>query len=151
MGVSLGIVIGLLTDVFSTPHVIEVQAATIKEKPVEVQLLVVINWTPERIEQEIRTVFHEEPNTAVAVVKAEGGLNVEIQSHYVDNGVREPSFCAFQIHEPTWMSEAKKLGYSDYKTNPKSCVKMAKYIYDNTGRNFNQWSAYKNGTYKIHL
>jgi len=126
-----------------------VQTATVVEEPKEVRLEVVINWTPERIEKEIRDVFPETPNTAVAVAKAEGGLVKERQSDHYRNGVREPSFCAFQIHEPSWMKEAKRLGYGDYKTNPASCIKMARYIYD-VGT-WDEWSVYNDGSYKKHL
>ena len=131
----------------------EVVNAQEPEEPREVRLEVIIDWTPERIEKEIRDTFYFDPHTAIAIVKAEGGLNKEIQSHIVTNGIQEPSFCAFQIHEPSWMKKAKKLGYGDYKTNPASCIKMARYIYDNaTDRNgnrlyWNSWSAYKNGSY----
>jgi len=127
------------------------EAATFKEEPKEVKLEVVVDWTPRRIEKEIRTVFHEIPNTAVAVAKAEGGLVKERQSDFYRNGVREPSFCAFQIHAPSWDKKAKNLGYGDYKTNPASCIRMAKYIYDHTGKNFNQWSAYREGKHKKYL
>ena len=112
-----------------------------------VQLEVV--YDAEGIERLIRKTFVEEPNTAVAIVKGEGGLRTEVQSHYYVDGVREPSFCAFQIHEPSWMMEAKRLGYGDYKTNVESCVKMARHIYNLQG--WYPWSAYKNGSYKKHL
>lgn len=151
VGVCFGIVTGLFADVLSQPYVQEVQAATIKEEPKKVRLEVVINWTPERIEKEIRTTFKEAPNTAVAIAKAEGGLVKERQSDFYKDGVRERSFCAFQIHEPSWDKKAKHLGYGDYKSNPEHCVAMARYIYDHTGKNFNQWSAYTEGKYKKFL
>jgi len=153
VGVCFGIVTGLFADVLSKPYVLEVQAAEleeVKEEPKEVRLEIVVNWTPERIEKEIRATFPEAPNTAVAIAKAEGGLVKERQSDHYRNGVREPSFCAFQIHEPSWMKEAKRLGYGDYKTNPASCIKMARLIYDNAG-GWTDWSVYKNGSYKRHL
>ncbi len=144
-----GIVTGIAADILSKPYVMEVQAATIKEEPKPVEIEVVINWTPERIEKEIRATFPEAPNTAVAIAKAEGGLLKERQSDHYRNGVREPSFCTFQINEPSWMKTAKILGYGDYKTNPASCIKMARYIYDTAG--WDEWSVYNEGTYKKHL
>ncbi len=114
-----------------------------------------IEWTKENIEKEIRKTFPEAPNTAVAIVKGEGGLVTERQSDYYRDGVREPSFCAWQIHEPSWMELAKSLGYGDYKTNVESCIKMARVIYKDyekrTGDGFNAWSAYTNGSYKKYL
>jgi len=141
-------------DILGQPIIAtNVHASTEKEvevkEPREVRLEVIVNWTPERIEKEIRTVFPESPNTAVAIAKAEGGLVKERQSDHYRDGVREPSFCAFQIHEPSWMKEAKRLGYGDYKTNPASCIKMARYIYD-VGT-WDEWSVYNNGSYKKHL
>lgn len=143
---------GILLDIqIAEAYKVEVQEViTVIERP-EARIEVVYNWDRARIETEIRATFHEEPNTAVAVAIEEGGLWQERQSDHRKNGVREPSFCTFQIHEPSWMKEAKRLGYGDYKTNPASCIKMARHIYDTTGKNFNQWSAYKSGAYKKHL
>jgi hypothetical protein len=119
------------------------------QTPKEVSVLIRVEYSEEGIERLIRETFVGEEDLAVAVVKSEGGLVKEIQSHFVKNGVREPSFCAFQLHEPTWMKKAKELGYGDYKTNVESCVKMAKYIRDNYG--WRQWSGYNNGSYLKYL
>jgi len=115
-------------------------------------LEVVINWTPERIEKEIRTVFKEAPNTAVAVAKSESGgtLKKEVRSQNIISYGQEKSYCTFQIHAPVWDSVAKELGYGDYRTNPESCVKMAYYIYKDAG-GFTPWTEYNNGNYKRHL
>lgn len=117
-------------------------------KPVKIE--VVYNWTPERIEKEIREVFKEAPNTAVAVARSEGGLKVRVQSGNTLSYGREQSHCTFQIHAPDWDDDAKRLGLSDYRTNPKSCVKLAYYIYKDA-EGFTPWTEYKNGNYKKHL
>jgi hypothetical protein len=124
------------------------QAEEVKELEQQVALIEVV-YDEAGIERLIRNTFVEEPNTAVAVAKAEGGLRAVIQSHYVKNGIQEPSFCAFQIHAPSWDREAKRLGYGDYRTNIEHCVKMARHIYDNHG--WQPWSAFKNGSYKSKL
>lgn len=127
------------------------EPSTVSAEPKKVQVEVVIDWTRERIEKEIRKTFHETPNTAVAVATEEGGLHKVRQSDIYKNGVREPSFCTFQIHEPTWGKEAKRLGYGDYKTNPAHCIAMARHIYDTAGQSWSDWSAYNNGSYLKHL
>lgn len=151
MGVILsGILIDIQIDKTTHAEVQEVKQVIQPKREVKIEVTY-DSWTPERIEQEIRSTFHEEPNTAVAVVKAEGGLRINVQSHYVTNGVQEPSYCAFQIHAPSWDKKAKQLGYGDYRTNPKSCVAMARVIYEAAGHSWSDWSAYKNGTYKNFL
>jgi hypothetical protein len=57
----------------------------------------------------------------------------------VEAGDRERSYCFFQIHAPVHDATAESLGLSDYKTNPESCVKMARVIYDDRG-NFGAWT-----------
>jgi len=127
----------------------------LKEEPKEVRIEVVVDWTKERIEQEIREVFPEEPNTAVAIAKAEGGLEIEIQARAILSYGRERSFCTFQIHAPAHEANAVRLGYGDYRTNPKSCIAMARVIYDDskarTGKGWQPWTAWKTGDYKRHL
>jgi len=94
------------------------------------------------------------PNTAVAVARAESGLRM-IQSNHrypkdMDgqrSGSRERSFCLYQIHEPAHDANAKRLGLGDYKTNPESCIKMARVIYDQAG-GWSPWTVYQK---KMHL
>lgn len=152
MGVMFGILTGLVADVLSKPYVYEVQAAPVEVEPRVVQLEVIVNWTPERIEKEIRNVFTEAPNTAVAVAKSESGgvLVKEIRSKNIIHYGQEKSFCTFQIHAPVWDPIAKDLGYADYRTNPASCVRLAHYIYKDAG-GFTPWTEYRNGNYKKFL
>lgn len=110
----------------------------------------VINWTPERIEKEIRTVFTEEPNTAVAVAKCESGLNPTIQSRHTLSYGREQSFGIFQIHAKDHHTTAVRLGLTEYKTEVRDNLNMARYLYDDAG-GFTPWTCYKTGEYKRFL
>ena len=148
-----GIILGLRLDSHRKEQPLQLinraEAATSTSK--EIPVLIEVKYTKDGIERLIRETFIETPNTAVAIAKEEGHLKTEIQSNYYRNGIREPSFCTFQIHEPSWMKLAKSLGYGDYKTNVESCIKMARVIYDRNGKRWTDWSAYNNGDYKKHL
>lgn len=146
----MGIVLGIVIHVLSQPvvYVKEVEASEPEE--VVVQLEVKIEWTKERIEQEIRTVFHEAPNTAVAIFKCESGLRADIQSHHTLSYGREESFGVTQIHARDWHKKAIALGFENYRTDPGDNLKMARHIYDGRG-NFKDWSCYNNGGYKAFL
>jgi len=110
-----------------------------------------IDWTAERIEQEIRATFPEDPITAVAVAKCESGLVLNIQSHHITSaGYQEPSFGIFQIHSPSWHERAVALGYANYRTDPADNIKMARYIYDSRG-SFRDWTCYTKGLYRNQL
>lgn len=146
--IAVGILTGLFCDVAFRPYVQEVKAETKVEEPrVEGKdfiIKVVINWTPERIEQEIRTTFPEAPNTAVAIAKCESGLKPD------QVGNITPDYGLMQIHGPSWDAKAKELGYSNYKTDVQDNLKMARHIYDGRG-NFNDWVCYTKGMYKKYL
>jgi hypothetical protein len=147
-GILLGVGLGIAGVGEPYTYIKEAEAAT--STPEEIKVMLVLDYSdPKDIEKLIRDTFVEEPNTAVAVAKAEGGLRTEVQSHYIKNGIREPSYCAFQIHAPSWDREAKRLGYADYRINVEHCVKMARHIYKQHG--WQPWSAYKNGSYKAKL
>jgi hypothetical protein len=145
----VGIILGIVLHIFSQPYVFvrEAQAATVIPTPKPMP--VTVEYTPTGIERLIRNTFPEDAETALAIARNEGGLQVEIQSQYRKNGVREPSFCTFQIHEPSWMKLAKSHGYGDYKTNVESCVKMARIVYDTSG--WKPWTTYTSGSYKQYL
>jgi len=132
------------------PIIYEAEASVLATStPVLVE--VAIEWNRDRIEEEIRKVFPEAPNTAVAIAKCESGLVKDIQSHYVRDGIREPSFGIFQIHSPSWHKRAIALGYEDYRTDPGDNIKMARFIYDNAGQSFKDWTCYTKGMYKAKL
>lgn len=163
--VCLSILGGIFTGIWMDKHdlnpwngpVVYVKVAEAATTTPPVVLIELDYSSKESIEKLIRATFPEEPNTAVAVAKAESGgiLQKELQSYIIKDGVREPSYCTMQIHAPSWMIKARKLGYGDYKTNVESCIKMARVIYNDkkaaTGNGFQAWSAYNNGSYKKYL
>lgn len=139
----IAIIVAILIDVNRAEgvHVVQIaEAAT--STPQEVRIEVVVNWDKNRIEQEIRTVFWEDPETAVKVAKCESGLRADIQSHHTLSYGRERSFGIFQIHEPDWSVKADKLELYDWRTSPEDNIKMARYIYDSAGKRFTPWSCY---------
>ena len=138
-----GILLGITIDFFSAPSERYVYA---KEEPVvvpqEVRIRVHIEWTKERIEQEIRNTFTEDPETAIKIAHCESSLVLDVQSYHVLNGEREQSHGIFQIHSPSWHKKAVELGYENYKTDPADNIAMARYIYDNAGKRWRDWSCY---------
>lgn len=139
-----GILFGIVFDVVNKPHVFEVHTVEAAEEvvPQEVMIEVQYNWTPERIEQEIREVFPEDSETAIKIAKCESGLRAKVQSQHVVNGQQEQSFGVMQIHSPSWHKIAMRLGFDEYKTNPKDNIAMARHIYDNAGKKWTDWSCY---------
>ncbi len=145
VGLFLGAIVhGLTTDYDGSDIVHTAEAATTTEavKPQVVRLVVKIDWTKERIEQEIRNTFPEDPETAVKIAKCESGLRAEIQSQHILHYGQEKSFGVFQIHKPDWHQTALRLGYTDYKTDPADNIAMARYIYEQAGKKWTDWSCY---------
>ena len=161
--VILGIIGGIAIDLLETPYLYEYVEASeselvIEPEPKEVRIEVVYNWNAQRIEQEIREIFHEMPNTAVATFKCESGggvLKAQVQSGHILSYGQEQSFGPLQIHAPDHEQTAQRLGYGDYRTNPASNVRLGKYIYDQRikhgGYPFQDWSCYKQDLYKKYL
>ena len=119
---------------------VEAHEPEVVEEPREVRVEVIYNWDKARIEQEIRKVFHEDPDTAVKIAKCESGLVIDIQSNHILDYGREQSFGLMQIHAPAWHHKAVALGYEDYKTDPIDNLAMARYIYDRSG--WQPWTCY---------
>ena len=107
-----------------------------------IQIATVIDWTPARIEKEIRDTFPEQPNTAVAIAKCESGLIPDIQSQHTMSYGQERSFGIFQIHEPDWKATAIKLDLPNWRTDPRENIQLARYIYDQAG-SWKPWSCLK--------
>lgn len=152
--VLIGLVAPLLWDAYARyteAQIIPVVYAV--EKPVAKEILIEvhINWTEDRIIEEIRAMFPEAPNTAVAIARCESGLRPVIQSHHILDYGREESYGVFQIHARDWHQTALRLGYTNYQTDPGENIKMARYLYDGRDGNFNDWTCYKTGMYKNYL
>ena len=152
-----GIIWGLALHQIPPTEVEQVEAyeAVVEDQPQVVRLEVIYNWDIERIKTEIENTFPEEPFVAKEVARLESTYKM-VQSNLtykftdasrgIYKGDRERSFCFFQIHEPDWMDDALRLNLSDYKTNPNSCLLLARHIYDVSGKSFRLWT-----TYKVHL
>lgn len=120
-----------------------VQAEEVVEHPPkEIQLEVKINWTRERMEEEVRKTFPENPNTMVAVTECESNFNPLAVGPTSDYGL-------LQIHAPTWEATAKELGYYNYRTDIEENLKMARHIYDVQG--IRAWVCYSKGYYTKYL
>lgn len=128
------------TPVVETAHA----EATVTEN-VATEVLVEVVYSREDIIEKIKAAFPEAPETAVKVAICESNLVKDIQSHHVLNGVRERSFGIFQIHEPSWNHVAMNLGYTEYQTDIEQNIAIARYIYDNAGKSFRDWSCYSKG------
>jgi len=129
---------------FRQPTIIEhVNAAPLPlvEAPAEEK----IEWTKKRIEEEIRLFFPETPELAVKIAKCESGLKPDIQSRQRQTYGQEQSFGLFQIHAPDWHDRALELGYTEYKTAVQDNIKMARYIYEQAGKRWGDWSCYTKG------
>jgi hypothetical protein len=140
--VLIGMLSGIFIDVIFKPYVVEVANAQEVEEPKEVRIEVIYDWTPERIEQEIRTVFWEDPDTAVKIAKCESGLVADVQSNHTLSYGRERSYGLMQIHAPAWHTKAVALGYDDYQTDVLDNLHMARYIYEQAGKRWTPWSCY---------
>lgn len=132
-----GIVLGIWIDINSQPIVFinEAQAST-ATNTIEKRVLleVVFTWDKERIKQEIRNTFPEDPETAIKIANCESGLVIN------QIGRTSPDYGLMQINSPAWDRTAKKLGYGDYKTNPRHNLAMARYLYDRAG--WQPWVCY---------
>lgn len=144
----VGIPCGIFLDWSKQPYIIEhVNAQEIATTtPMEVEVIVKINWTEERIIKEIRNTFPENPDLAVAIARCESGLRADIQSRHQLSYGRERSFGIFQVHEPDWAKTAEKLGLDDWRTDPGENIKLARHIYQQAG-GWRPWSCYKQRLY----
>lgn len=147
--VAVGIIAGILIDVKRAEgvHIVEVAEASPKEVRIEVisnevQIEEVVDWTRERIIEEIYKVFPENGELAVRVAQCESGLRADIQSHHQLSYGRERSFSIFQVHEPDWADDAERLGLHDWRTDPGENIALARFIYESAGKRWTPWSCY---------
>jgi hypothetical protein len=141
--VLVGIVMGILVQV-SIDSATPVYAVNeiVEEEEGVIEIEVVIDWTKERIEKEIRAVFPEDPETAIKIAKCESGLVPDIQSQHTLSYGQERSFGIFQIHAPDWHNKAVSLGFDNYRTDVKDNLQMARYIYEKAGKKWTAWSCF---------
>lgn len=147
-GVTLGVMTGFVIF-FTHPHVIEyVNAASIievtatsttevkdeKPEPKIVLIEVVYNWTPERIAQEIDTVFPDAPIMHRVMACESGGNN---DAYNPTNGSHDNGL--FQISDLYHGPRVRALGLD--VGNPADNIKFARILYDESG--LQPWSASK--------
>lgn len=107
-----------------------------------VQIEVMINWTPERIKEEIRNTFPEDPETAVAIAMAESKLKPHAYNPEVHQNCNG-SIGIMQIacvHHRVDPERLKDVAFN---------IKKAREIY--LAQGWGPWGAYTNGSYKQYL
>lgn len=127
---------------YFTPVVETAHAEAKITENVATEVLVEVVYSREDIIEKIKAAFPEDSETAVKVAICESNLVKDIQSHHVLNGERERSYGIFQIFSPVWHATALQLGLEDYRTSVEDNIAMARYIYDNAGKSFRDWSCY---------
>lgn len=96
-----------------------------------------IDWTEDRIKEEIRTVFHEKPELFVKIASCEGVRNGHIVADAHNPKTNDDG--VFQINEAAHGEEVKELGLD--MMNPKDNIQFARMLYDRNG--VRDWSASK--------
>lgn len=148
------VVVAFVDWSISNPSVIIVETARaqVVKEPKEVRIEVIpekIEWTTERIEEEIRSVFSDSPDLAVAIAKSESGATLYDRAynpewHYI-NGVPvcQGSYGVMQV------------ACVHYQVNPSALfdvefnLQKAAEIYQKRG--WTQWGGYTSGKYKKYL
>lgn len=95
---------------------------------------------PQQIEDLIREYFPECPDVAIAVARAESGLNPDVIG---DRHLAKPSIGLFQINQ-IWHNYS-----TEELQNPEFNIKIAKQIFNSGG--WNRWTTYKTGRYKLFI
>ncbi len=123
------------------PYIERVEAyqAPEVEEPKEVRIEVIYNWDTDRIKQEIKATFPEDPYMAVKIARCESNFKM-VQSNHIQPYGREESFGIFQIHARAWHDVAVTLGYENYQTDIKDNLAMARHIYEVSGNSFKPWT-----------
>lgn len=143
-----GILCGMYLDSYRIEHKMVYVAEAHEPEEQVVLIEVVYDWTEERIEQEIRATFPEEPNTAVAVAWAESELKYWAENPEMHRGCRG-SFGLMQV--ACVHNKQNPQALKDIQFN----LKKARAVYDEskarTGNGWLPWGAYTDGRYKEYL
>lgn len=128
---------------YLSPVVEIAQAETVATTtPEEIKVLLVLDYSnPKDIEQLIRQTFPEEPNTAVAIAKAESELNpnaINPERHDGCNG-------SIGIFQMACVHERKGESLKDVETN----IKRARELYLSEG--WRPWGAFTDGRWRGYL
>jgi len=88
--------------------------------------------TEEQIVEEIKRVFHEEPELALAIMKCESGL-VPTAEHWNTNGTVDKGIAQLNsVHDLSGVDV----------WNPKENLRFARKLYDERGQRFTDWVCY---------
>lgn len=147
---ALGSIITVITfiasDVYREASKPEIYVAEASETVVvpdkkEVLIEVEIDWdNKQRIVDEIKKVFPETPNTAVAIAKCESGLNPEATNTSNKNGTIDRGIMQINsIHDTN--------GYDLYDVQDN--LEFARKLYEESG--WQPWVCYTRGYWKKHI
>lgn len=128
-----GIVIHIWYTEASKPIVYIAEASeAVEVKKRDIGIIVKIDWTPERVEREIREVFPEVADVMVEVARCESGLKPTAKGPTNDHGI-------FQLHLPSHGHRIEALGID--VDDPAENIRFARTLYDERG--LRPWSASK--------
>lgn len=106
------------------------------EEPHEPKVVLIevrINWTEDRIKQEIRTIFHEEPETFIRIAKCESEFNPNAHNEETDD------FGILQINKHYHGEDMEALGLDPF--NVQDNLAFGRILYDKYGTS--PWNASK--------
>ena len=154
-GLTLGVLLGNVGDIvyqnMSKPYVYASEYEEEVVEPKEVLIGTKIDWTPERIEKEIRATFPEDTVLAVAIGKSESGKTLKPTAynpewHYdkYGNPVCQGSYGVMQIACVHHVEDPEAL--YDVQFN----LEKAKQIREARGT-WNDWGGYTSGKYRKYI
>jgi membrane-bound lytic murein transglycosylase MltF len=118
-----GIVVKIGVNIWLEAHPTTVVYAA--EQPEIVQLEVKVDWTEDRIKREIREVFVEIPELAIAIANCESRLKPDARNPVTpDTGI----FQINNVHKKDWEAQ----GYTDM-TDPEQNIAYAHSLYKRDG------------------
>jgi hypothetical protein len=103
------------------------------EEPSVVQIEIRIDWTEERIKEEIRKMFPEAPETFVRIAKCESGFRPHAHNEKTNDGG------LFQLNEKYHGQRLRELGLDPFDVQDN--LKYARILYEQNGTQ--DWSASK--------
>lgn len=100
-----------------------------------------------QIKHEIRRTWRGDRVTAIAVARAEGGLDPDAIGDLNNRLAPEGSHCFYQINKTAHKSKFEGRDINNWR----DCIEVAKEVYDEAGGKWTPWSAFNNGSYKNHI
>ena len=121
----------------------------------------VVSTLADDVETKVKTVFYEYPEMALAIFKAESGLNPKAKGyncHYLVNGKTVSKACKKEDRHLAWSVDC---GLTQINVKGQECpaslldvetnLKHARAKFEGRKNTFLAWSAYKSGVYKKFL